>query len=247
VASEWYSQELEILDILKYIFYIMIYFFKKVFYLIFGKYYNFPKIIINQYYTNKKKTIFAFSSIGGGTKYIQNEEFFNLTKIYNVFFVRDATRSWFNNIDIELIKKNARKRKIDCAIGYSMGAFNAIIFSSLFAVKRVVAISPQFSIHPKISKDKTFLNYAARIKEWKYPQLKFSKNTNYFLVFGDSDKEKYHSSLIPKQKNIKIFYIKNSDHETLRKIKRSKKLYKIINHFINKGLVSSKDQFLKLR
>jgi hypothetical protein len=225
----------------------MIFFLKKVFYLIFSKNYNFSKIIINQYYTNKKKTIFAFSSIGAGTKHIQSEEFFNLTKIYNVFFVRDTTRSWFNNIDIELIKKNVRKRKNDCAIGYSMGAFNAIIFSSLFAVKKVVAISPQFSIHPKISKDKTFLNYAARIKEWKYPQLKFSKNTNYLLIFGDSDKEKYHSSLIPEQKNIKIFYIKDSDHETLRKIKRSKKVYKIIYNFIKKGLVTPKGQFLRLR
>ena len=225
----------------------MIFFLKKIFYLIFSKNYNFSKTIINQYFTNKKKTIFAFSSIGGGTKHIQNEEFFNLTKIYNVFFVRDTTRSWFNNIDIELIKKNVRKRKIDCAVGYSMGAFNAIIFSSLFAVKRVVAISPQFSIHPKISKDKTFLNYAARIKQWKYHHLKFSKNTNYLLVFGDSDKEKYHSSLIPEQKNIKIFYIKNSDHETLRKIKRSKKVYKIIYNFINKELVIPKGQFLKLR
>jgi esterase/lipase len=211
----------------------MIFFIKKIYYSIFSKNYNFTKTIINQYYTNKKKIVFSFSSIGRGAKYIQTEEFFNLTKLYNVFFVRDTTRSWFNNIDIELIKKNIAKKKIFSAVGYSMGAFNAIIFSSLFKVKKVVAISPQFSIHPKISKDKTFLNYAARIKEWKYPQLKFSKDTNYLLIFGDSDKEKYHSSLIPVQKNIKIIYIKNSDHETLKRIKRSKKMYKIIYNFLD--------------
>lgn len=211
----------------------MIFFIKKVYYLIFSKNYKFTRTIINQYYTNKKKTVFSFSSIGGGTKHIQNEEFFNLTKLYNVFFVRDTTRSWFNNIDIELIKKNIVKKKVVSAVGYSMGAFNAIIFSSLFKVKNVVAVSPQFSIHPKISKDKTFLNYAARIQEWKYPQLKFSKDTNYLLIFGDSDKEKYHSSLIPEQKNIKIIYIKNADHETLKKIKRSKKMYKIIYNFLD--------------
>ena len=39
--------------------------------------------------------------------------------------------------------------KIDFAIGYSMGGFNAIIFSTLFKVKKVIALSPQFSIHPK--------------------------------------------------------------------------------------------------
>ena len=128
-----------------------------------------------------------------------------------------------------------------------MGAFNAIIFSSLFKVKRVIALSPQFSIHPEISEDKDFINYAARIKNWKYPQLKFSKDANYLLIFGDSDKEKYHASLMPKHKNIKIMQIKNADHHFMTKIKKKIKFYKIINNFINNGLVSSKDQFLKLR
>jgi hypothetical protein len=113
-----------------------------------------------------------------------------------------------------------------------MGGFNAIIFSTLHNVRKVIALSPQFSIHPKISKDKTFLNYASRIKEWKYPQLKFSENTDYFLIFGDSFLEKYHASLVPKKKNIKIIFIKNSDHETLKKLKRSGKMYKLINKFL---------------
>jgi hypothetical protein len=210
----------------------MIFLFKKIYYSIFNKNYNFTKTLINQYYTNKNKTGLVFSSIGQGTKYIQNEEFFNLTKKYNIFFIRDITRSWFNNVDIKLIKKNFNKTKIDFAIGYSMGGFNAIIFSTLHNVRKVIAFSPQFSIHPKISKDKTFLNYASRIKEWKYPQLKFSENTDYFLIFGDSFLEKYHASLVPKKKNIKIIFIKNSDHETLKKLKRSGKMYKLINKFL---------------
>jgi len=210
----------------------MIFLFKKIYYSIFNKNYNFTKTLINQYYTNKNKTGLVFSSIGRGTKYIQKEEFFNLTKKYNIFFIRDITRSWFNNVDIKLIKKNFNKTKIDFAIGYSMGGFNAIIFSTLHNVRKVIAFSPQFSIHPKISKDKTFLNYASRIKEWKYPQLKFSENTDYFLIFGDSFLEKYHASLVPKKKNIKIIFIKNSDHETLKKLKRSGKMYKLINKFL---------------
>ena len=209
----------------------MIFLFKKIYYSIFNKNYNFTKTLINQYYTSKKKTGLVFSSIGSGTKYIQNEEFFHLTKKYNIFFIRDITRSWLNNVDIKLIKKNLNKRKIDFIIGYSMGGFNAIIFSTLHKVKKVIAFSPQFSIHPKISKDKTFLNYASRIKEWKYPQLKFSENTDYFLIFGDNSLEKYHGSLVPKKKNIKIIYIKNSDHEVIKKLKRSRKMYKLITKF----------------
>ena len=210
----------------------MIFLFKKIYYSIFNKNYNFTKTLINQYYSSKNKTCLAFSSIGQGTKYIQSEEFFNLTKKYNVFFIRDITRSWFNNVDIKLIKKFLNKKRINFAIGYSMGGFNAIIFSTLFKVRKVIAFSPQFSIHPKISKDKSFLNYASRIKEWKYPQLKFSENTDYLLIFGDSSLEKYHASLMPRKKNIKIVLIKDCDHQSIKKIKRTGKMYKLINEFI---------------
>ena len=208
----------------------MFFFVKKIFSFILDKNYNFTKTLLNQYFTGKKKTVLSFSSIGGGIKHIQNEEFFNLTKKYNVLFIRDITRSWFNNVDINLIKKNITKK--NCyAIGHSMGAFNAIIFSTLYKIRKVIAFSPQFSIHPHITKDTTFRNHALRIKDWKYPKLEFSKNTDYLLIFGDDNKEKYHASLIPKQKNIKITYIKNCDHNTAKKLKKQKELYKIINNF----------------
>ena len=208
----------------------MFFFIKKIFYYIFNKDYNLTKTLLNQYFTGKKKTVLSFSSIGGGIKHIQNEEFFNLTKKYNVLFIRDITRSWLNNVDIKLIKKNIIKKKC-YAIGHSMGAFNAIIFSTLHRIKKVIAFSPQFSIHPRITKDTTFRNHALRIKVWKYPKLKFSKNTNYLLVFGDDSKEKYHASLIPKKKNIKIIFIKNCDHNTAKKLKVQNKLYKLIKDF----------------
>jgi esterase/lipase len=208
----------------------MIFFIKKIYYSIFNKNYNFTKTLINQYYTGKKKTVLSFSSIGRGVRFVQNEEFFNLKKKYNVFFIRDITRSWFNNVDIKLIKKNVNKK--NCyAIGHSMGGFNAIIFSTLYDVRKVIAFSPQFSIHPNITKDPTFMNYSLRIKEWRYPKLEFSKNTDYLLIFGDDAKEKYHASLMPKQENIKILYIKNCNHNTAGKLKKQKKLYKIINNF----------------
>jgi pimeloyl-ACP methyl ester carboxylesterase len=209
----------------------MIFYLKKIYYSIFKKNYNSTKTLINQYYTGKKKTVLSFSSIGGGIRHIQDEEFFNLTKKYNVFFIRDITRSWFNDVDVELIKKNIMKKSC-YVIGHSMGAFNAIIFSSLYKkVKKVVAFSPQFSIHPQITKDTTFRNHAARIKEWRYPKLKFTKNTNYLLIFGDDVKEKYHASLMPKRKNIKVIFIKNCDHSTAKKLKMQNKLYKLINNF----------------
>lgn len=206
------------------------YYLKKIQYLIFKKKFNYPKTVIDYFNNKKKVTIISFSSIGRGRKYIQLNEFFNLTKKYNVMFVKDITRSWLNNIDISYIKSSLKKEN-NYAIGFSMGGFNAIIFSTLHPIKKVIAFSPQFSIHPKISKDNTFLNFAANIKKWKYKKLKFTNKTQYLLVFGDSQKEKYHMSMIPKQKNIKLMVLKNCDHNTALYLKKKKKLEETINKF----------------
>ena len=189
------------------------------------------KIMTDFYFTGKKKTIVSFSSIGRGRRYIQQNEFFDLTNKYNVLFVKDITRSWFNNIEIKYFKSYLKKN-IN-SIGFSMGGFNAIIFSSLYPVDKVIAFSPQFSIHPNISKDKTFINFAALIKKWKFPQLRFSKKTKYLLIFGDSENEKYHMKMIPKMKNIKILIIKNCDHKTALYLKKKNKLKKIISTFFD--------------
>jgi len=207
------------------------YFLKKIENLIIKKSFNYPKTIIDYFNNNKKTTVLSFSSIGRGRKYIQQNEFFYLTKKYNVLFIKDITRSWFNNIDIKYIKSFLKKNNY--AIGFSMGAFNAIIFSTLYPIKKLIAFSPQFSIHPKISEDDSFLNFAAQIKKWKYNKLKFSKNTKYLLIFGDNNKEKYHMSMMPKQKNIKIIVLKNCDHNTALHLKKKGDLEKIINKFFN--------------
>jgi hypothetical protein len=78
------------------------YYLKKIQNLILKKNFNYPKTIIDFFYSNKKITVISFSSIGRGRKYIQQNEFFNLTKKYNVMFVKDITRSWLNNVDIKL-------------------------------------------------------------------------------------------------------------------------------------------------
>ena len=207
------------------------YFLKKIENLIIKKSFNYPKTIIDYFNNNKKTTVLSFSSIGRGRRYIQQNEFFYLTKKYNVLFIKDITRSWFNNIDIKYIKSFLKKNNY--AIGFSMGAFNAIIFSTLYPIKKLIAFSPQFSIHPKISEDDSFLNFAAQIKKWKYNKLKFSKNTKYLLIFGDNNKEKYHMSMMPKQKNIKIIVLKNCDHNTALYLKKKGDLEKIINKFFN--------------
>ena len=80
------------------------FFLRKIENFIIKKNFNYPKTIIDYFNNNKKTTILSFSSIGRGRKYIQQNEFFNLTKNYNVLFIKDITRSWFNNVDVKYIK-----------------------------------------------------------------------------------------------------------------------------------------------
>ena len=209
----------------------IIFFLKKIENLIIKKTFNYPKTIIDYFNNNKKITVLSFSSIGRGRKYVQQNEFFHLTKKYNVLFIKDITRSWFNNVDVKYIKSFLKKNNY--AIGFSMGAFNAIIFSTLHPIKKLIAFSPQFSIYPKLSKDDTFLNFAAHIKKWKYKKLKFSKTTEYLIFFGDTEKEKYHMSMIPKQKNIKVIMLKNCNHDTALYLKKRMRLNKAIDNFFN--------------
>ena len=61
------------------------YFLKKIENLIIKKSFNYPKTIIDYFNNNKKTTVLSFSSIGRGRRYIQQNEFFYLTKKYNVF------------------------------------------------------------------------------------------------------------------------------------------------------------------
>ena len=209
------------------------YFLRKIESFFIKKKFNYPKTIIDFVNNNKKITILSFSSIGRGRKYIQKNEFSHLTKKYNVLFIKDISRSWFNNIDIKYIKSFLKSNNY--AIGFSMGAFNAIIFSSIFPIKKLIAFSPQFSIYPEISKDESFLNFAAQIDHWKYKKLKFSNKTKYLLIFGDTEKERYHMSKMPKGKNIKIMVIKNCDHRTAIILKKRGKIKKIISDFFSKN------------
>jgi hypothetical protein len=211
------------------------YYLKKIQYFILGTKFVYPKTIVEFYYCNKKKNIISFSSIGKSKRVAQTNEFFNLTKNFNVLFVKDVKRSWFNSLDVNYIKSFLPKNGAFC-IGHSMGAFNAIMFSNFFPIKKVIAFSPQFSVHPLVSRDKTYLNYAALIDQWKYKKIRFNRTTKYYLIFGDSTQEKYHMNQMPNQKNIKKIIVKNCDHNTAPILKKRGELYSIIKKlFIDKS------------
>ena len=68
------------------------YYLKKIQYFLFKKY-NFPKQSLDYFSNKKKKTLVSFSSIEGNKLYIQKNEFFSLTKKFNVLFIKVSSRS----------------------------------------------------------------------------------------------------------------------------------------------------------
>ncbi len=211
------------------------YYLKKIQYLFFPKKIEYPKTVVEYFFKNQKTSIISFSSIAGSKRSTQTNEFFSLTKKFNVLFVKDIERSWFNSVDVQHIKSFLQTKEVSC-IGHSMGAFNAIMFSNFYPIKKILAFSPQFSIHPNISKDKTYLNYAASIKKWKFNKILFNKKTEYCLVFGDTKEEMYHMNKIPNQKNIKKIIINNCDHNTAPILKKRGKLKPLINSFFQTNI-----------
>ena len=91
----------------------------------------FNETSIDYFFKNKKKTVVSFSSIGRGRKYIQPNEFFNLVKNYNVVFVKDITRSWFNNIDVNYVKSYLKEFILEAPWGKTTEAFLTTIDARL--------------------------------------------------------------------------------------------------------------------
>ena len=118
------------------------------------------------------RTIVSFTGIGHGMGAIQMNEFFRLTQAgFNVLFVRDTERSWYNAVDTDSVKKVLGDQPV-ITIGNSMGAFHAAMFAMDHPVTAAIAFAVQYSIHPEVVPfDRRYRKYAAAVKEWKYRRL----------------------------------------------------------------------------
>jgi|TARA_B110000908_G_C10254319_1_gene454293 esterase/lipase len=183
---------------------------------------------IKSLYTGSKHTVISFSGVGN-TLQGTNLEFYNLKNHgYNVIWVLDETTSWFNNIDHKEIIKHIKTDKV-YAVGNSMGAYNATIFSTLYNVDKVLGFAPQYSVDPTIVPWETrWYRYTKDIKKFKYPHLNFTPWTDYTFISGHKGYETKHMDLIPNNTNINKLVTYGS-HDVATKFKESNKLYDVIN------------------
>lgn len=181
----------------------------------------------------KARTIVSFTGIGHGMGAIQQTEFFRLTeKEFNVLFVKDTARSWYNKLDIVKIRSMLNDQPA-ITIGNSMGAFHAAMFALDHPVEKVIAFAVQYSIHPEIVPfDKRYRQYADELVEWKYRELQFNDTTEYHFISGDGREEVQHLNLIPEQDNIRKTVIPGAGHKVARKLKNQGRLYSLIEEIL---------------
>lgn len=126
-------------------------------------------------------------------------------------FIIDKQSSYGNKISMEdianLVSPIINNRKT-YAVGYCMGGFLAIDMSRCVKIESVVAITPQWSIHPDILPKDSYLNvFTDKIESWKIPDLSnsFNNETNYFIFNSDDGDDQYQIQFFPALDNLKIF------------------------------------------
>lgn len=182
----------------------------------------------------KPRTIVSFTGIGHGMGAIQQTEFFRLTQQdFNVLFVKDPSRSWYNNLDVASIRSCLDGQSV-ATIGNSMGAFHAAMFAMDYPVDVAICFAAQYSIHPDVvPTDRRYRKYAKAIAEWKYDRLQLNTSTQYHFISGDARKEVMHLNLIPDQPNIHKQIISKAGHKVARKLKEQNQLYSMIGNILS--------------
>ena len=183
---------------------------------------------------NKPTTIVSFTGIGHGMGAIQLTEFFRLTQSdFNVLFVKDTARSWYNKLDTSMIRHILDDKPV-ITIGNSMGAFHAAMFALDHPVQKVIAFAVQYSIHPDVVPfDTRYRRYAKTVDEWKYRELQLNGTTEYYFISGDDPMEVRHMNMIPRRANIHSTIVKDASHKVAEKLKQEGRLYPLIYGIIN--------------
>lgn len=150
----------------------------------------------------------SFSSTPPFSNPVPDFQWVGVTKYATSFFVIDKTNSWGNNLDwerIALIVNKYTPGKEVHAIGFCMGGSNAILASKYIKIDRVVAFTPQYSIHPDFLTGESYLKqYYEHIDEWLEPSLEgsFSSKTDYRIIFVSNPDDDIQNDAIASATNI---------------------------------------------
>ncbi|MFT6450939.1 MAG: pimeloyl-ACP methyl ester carboxylesterase [Halocynthiibacter sp.] len=178
--------------------------------------------------------VVCFSSVGQTRAEMPLFEFINTAtgSGRHGLFIADIGRSWMNGtqqaeIVTEQVQKIVEAHGITSVttMGLSMGGFNALIAPRLFKVDRVIAFSPQYSVHPKhIPNEGRWAFWRRKLDVWRYETVEpIPSDPQIFLFHGLVD-DAAHARAFPVQDNIDHFFFPAFDHTGLTTRLREKGL-----------------------
>lgn len=185
--------------------------------------------------------VVSMTSVGTSRNEWPPKEFVKIASrsgLNHVMCITDISRSWMNGPGLleritEAIETYALDHQITeiIGVGTSMGAYNLLVQGCYTPFKRIIALSPQFSVHPEIvPEEKRWNFFRKKIVEWPHPDIsKLPEAPCEIVMFhGDTEDEQIHWRRIPKPSNLHHFIFPDSDHNFPKRLHSAGRLERMI-------------------
>lgn len=189
--------------------------------------------------------VVSLASVGSKRAEQPPPEFFKLASQggkNHVLFVSDASRSWLNGSGlaeriVSAIERTAEETKAAriVALGNSMGGTMALLLARLTRIDTVLAVVPQFSVHPKRVPEETRWHFFRnQITEWPFEAVDDlpPEQTQTIILHGGTADECMHLDQFSTGPNTKHFVFPDLDHHLGRRLRKQKLLGAIVRRAI---------------
>ncbi len=188
---------------------------------------------------NGTRLVVSFAGVGTRRHGPQPPEFLGAASgsgENHVLFISDTSRSWMNTPGlaasiVSLVEQFRQFHAITevVAVGNSMGAFSALVLADLMPIATVVAIAPQYSMHPDLMPEETrWVYHRNKIENWIFPDVGAldRPDTAYFILHGGHDYERRHWRRFPDRKFQLVF--KGMPHDIAGRMRKRRVLEPVL-------------------
>lgn len=191
----------------------------------------------------KDVLVISFAGRGGQTDNFKRpvNEFYNLASgggDNHVLFVQDMTNSWMNGAGIadavcEVVRSVGEEAKAKrlITLGNSMGGTMALLLPQLMHVDAAIAISPQFSVDPRIvPEDTRWMEDRSNIEKFRFTGISSVpfEHTRTTVLHGGKQSELVHALRFPRHKEFRHFIFPDYGHNLASALHKDGKLAPIV-------------------
>lgn len=156
----------------------------------------------------------------------------------HVLFVIDDSRSWLNGpgvadqivAAIRLLRRAIGASRV-VALGNSMGGTMALHLAQIAPIDAVIALTPQYSVDPKVLPDETrWQKFRDQIERYDFRTLDVlpEAQCEVTILHGDSTDELRHAERFPRHADLSHYILPGFDHELARDLHMAGALTEVI-------------------